>query len=587
MSGKVVKVSGPLVVAEGLFDANISDIVYIGRDGLIGEIFAVGGGRAAIRPFESMCGIGPGSEVSSSDSPLSVELGPGLIGNIFDGIQRPLRDIREFSGAHIPPGASILPLNRDKIWEFKALAAVGDVVSGGFVIGTVRETPVFLHKIMVPPGVSGTVESIESGDFTVSDVICKIRLESGALHELQMMQKWPVRTVRPYARKFTPNVPLRSGTHMIDRLFPVFKGGTATLCGASGTGKTALLSDILKRSDADVVVHIGCGGRAAETAGAFKEFFDFHDARTVQPLINRAVFVSGSSDTSAAIREASLHTGVAIAEYFRDMGYDVALAVDSLSRWAEALREISATLGEMPCEEGYPPCLSSRIAQVYGRAGAVECAGNDRRGSLTAVCALSSSGGNASDPALQAAIRASGAFWSLDSRLADTRFFPAIDCLESYSLYADECAPQHAEGSENRFAKDRDTLLSILREEAKILDGVRLFGTSSLSASDRITLETSKMIREDLLRQDGSLESRFAPDRQEKTLDIIFLFDGLCRKFSEKICGSGDLLHLATEAREKIRRLKTAPAEELSAVCGGIKIELEEEIKKLCGGECT
>ncbi|MGN1018656.1 MAG: V-type ATP synthase subunit A, partial [Oscillospiraceae bacterium] len=438
MSGTITKVSGPLVVAEGLADANVSDVVRVGSQRLIGEILNMTGDKASIQVYEETSGIGPGAVVESTGMPMSVELGPGMLENIYDGIQRPLPEIRERVGSTISRGVDVPALNREKKWEFTPVAKVGDKLSGGDVLGTVQETSAILHKIMVPPTMSGTVVSIEAGTFTVTETVAVLEDGNKVRHELSMMQKWPVRINRPYAKKFMPSRPMNSGQRIIDTLFPIAKGGTAAVPGPFGSGKTVVQHQLAKWSDVDIVVYIGCGERGNEMTDVLMEFPELTDPRNGEPLMKRTVLIANTSDMPVAAREASIYTGITIAEYFRDMGYDVAVLADSTSRWAEALREMSGRLEEMPGEEGYPAYLASRIAQFYERAGCVECLGADERhGSVTAIGAVSPPGGDISEPVSQATMRIVKVFWALDSSLAYARHFPAINWLTSYSLYVD------------------------------------------------------------------------------------------------------------------------------------------------------
>jgi V/A-type H+-transporting ATPase subunit A len=438
MSGTITKVSGPLVVAEGLADANVSDVVRVGSQRLIGEILNMTGDSAAIQVYEETSGIGPGAEVLTTGMPLSVELGPGMLENIYDGIQRPLPEIRALTGETISRGVQVPALNRKKKWQFIPVAQQGDHVIAGDVLGTVQETSAILHKIMVPPGLSGSVTKIAAGEFTVEDIVAEIEDAAGKEHKLNMIQRWPVRISRPYSAKYTPSRPMNSGQRIIDTLFPIAKGGTAAVPGPFGSGKTVVQHQLAKWSDVDIVVYIGCGERGNEMTDVLMEFPELTDPRNGEPLMKRTVLIANTSDMPVAAREASIYTGITIAEYFRDMGYDVAVLADSTSRWAEALREMSGRLEEMPGEEGYPAYLASRIAQFYERSGVVECLGSDeRRGSVTAIGAVSPPGGDISEPVSQATMRIVKVFWALDSSLAYARHFPAINWLTSYSLYVD------------------------------------------------------------------------------------------------------------------------------------------------------
>ena len=436
MSGTVTKVSGPLVVATGMADANISDVVRVGKQRLIGEILNMTGDSASIQVYEETSGLGPGAEVETTGMPMSVELGPGMLDNIYDGIQRPLPEIKSLAGDTITRGVDVPALNREKKWEFTPVAKEGDKVVAGDVLGTVQETSTILHKIMVPNGVSGTVKSITAGTFTVVETVAVVEDEAGASHELTMMQKWPVRVARPYVQKYNPSRPMNSGQRIIDTMFPIAKGGTAAIPGPFGSGKTVVQHQLAKWSDVDIVVYIGCGERGNEMTDVLMEFPELKDPRNGEPLMKRTVLIANTSDMPVAAREASIYTGITIAEYFRDMGYDVAILADSTSRWAEALREMSGRLEEMPGEEGYPAYLASRIAQFYERAGVVQCLGSDdRQGSVTAIGAVSPPGGDISEPVSQATMRIVKVFWSLDSSLAYARHFPAINWLTSYSYH--------------------------------------------------------------------------------------------------------------------------------------------------------
>ncbi len=438
MSGKITKVSGPLVVAEGLADANVSDVVRVGDSRLIGEILNMTGDRASIQVYEETSGLGPGAAVVTTGMPMSVELGPGMLDNIYDGIQRPLPEMRALTGDSITRGTDVPALNREKKWDFVPTAAVGDKLSAGDVIGTVQETSAILHRIMVPPKMSGTLKSVQGGSFTVTDTVAVLTDEKGVDHELSLMQRWPVRIARPYERKYVPARPMNSGQRIIDTLFPIAKGGTAAVPGPFGSGKTVVQHQLAKWSDVDIVIYIGCGERGNEMTDVLMEFPELKDPRNGEPLMKRTVLIANTSDMPVAAREASIYTGITIAEYFRDMGYDVAVLADSTSRWAEALREMSGRLEEMPGEEGYPAYLASRLAQFYERAGVVECLGSDeRRGSVTAIGAVSPPGGDISEPVSQATMRIVKVFWALDSSLAYARHFPAINWLTSYSLYID------------------------------------------------------------------------------------------------------------------------------------------------------
>ena len=498
----MIKVSGPLVVADGLEDANVSDVVRVGEQHLIGEILNMTGGSASIQVYEETSGLGPGAEVVTTGMPLSVELGPGMLENIYDGIQRPLPEIRDLTGETIARGVSVPALNRAKVWSFVPVAKEGDEVGAGDVLGTVQETSAILHKIMVPPTIKrGTVKWIRGGEFTVEEKIACLTLGDGSEIELDMIQRWPVRIQRPNAGKFTPSRPLNSGQRIIDTMFPVAKGGTAAVPGPFGSGKTVVQHQLAKWSDVDIVVYIGCGERGNEMTDVLNEFPELKDPRSGEPLMKRTVLIANTSDMPVAAREASIYTGITIAEYFRDMGYDVAVLADSTSRWAEALREMSGRLEEMPGEEGYPAYLASRIAQFYERAGCVTCLGSDKRqGSVTAIGAVSPPGGDTSEPVSQATMRIVKVFWALDSSLAYARHFPAINWLTSYSLYTDLLREFYDKEFGATYMANRTKAMSILQEEAELQEIVRLVGQDALSPADRMTMETARMIREDFLQ---------------------------------------------------------------------------------------
>ena len=579
--GRIVKVSGPLVVATGMQEANMADVVRVGEQRLIGEILNMTGDAASIQVYEETSGLGPGAEVVTTGAPLSVELGPGLIENIYDGIQRPLEVIREVSGSNnLPRGVEVPALDREKKWEFTPAVKPGDKVVGGDVLGTVQETDSILHKIMLPPKMKGTIVSIQSGSFTVTEPVYVLQQEDGSQVELPMMQKWPVRVGRPYKHKYPPAIPLQSGQRIVDTFFPVAKGGTAAIPGPFGSGKTVMQHALAKWSDVDLVVYIGCGERGNEMTDVLREFPELVDPRTGQSLMKRTVLIANTSDMPVAAREASIYTGITIAEYFRDMGYAVAVIADSTSRWAEALREMSGRLEEMPGEEGYPAYLSSRLAQFYERAGSVACIGSDdRRGSLTAVGAVSPPGGDLSEPVSQATMRIVKVFWALDSSLAYRRHFPAINWLNSYSLYLDSLKPWYDEHLGKEFLQNREWAMGVLQEEANLNEIVQLVGKDSLSAGDQITLETAKMIREDFLQQNSfvDIDSYSEYDRQARMLALIREYDSRCRSASERGGAIADLF--AIPVREKIGRAKSVPAGEYREAYAAMDREMEEELE--------
>ena len=583
LSGTITKVSGPLVVANGLADANVSDVVRVGEQRLIGEILNMTGDSASIQVYEETSGLGPGAKVETTGMPLSVELGPGMLENIYDGIQRPLPEIRDLTGSNITRGIEVPALNRERVWHFDPVVQPGTAVAGGDVIGTVQETTAILHKIMVPPQMKGTIKRITGGDFTVDQTVAVLTDASGVDHELNMIQRWPVRIARPYAQKFAPNKPMNSGQRIIDTLFPIAKGGTAAVPGPFGSGKTVVQHQLAKWSDVDVVVYIGCGERGNEMTDVLMEFPELTDPRNGEPLMKRTVLIANTSDMPVAAREASIYTGITIAEYFRDMGYDVAVLADSTSRWAEALREMSGRLEEMPGEEGYPAYLASRIAQFYERAGCVRCIGSedDRRGSVTAIGAVSPPGGDISEPVSQATMRIVKVFWALDSSLAYARHFPAINWLNSYSLYLDSLKPWFDENLGPEFLEDRASAMSILQSEASLNEIVQLVGKDSLSAKDQITLETAKMIREDFLQQNSfvDIDSYSEYDRQARMLALIREYDGHCREAAER---GGDLAQMfSIPAREKIGRAKSVPANQYMDNYANIMVEMDEEINAI------
>ena len=581
--GKIIKVSGPLVVADGMADASMADVVRVGPQHLIGEILNMTGDRASIQVYEETSGLGPGAEVVTTGAPLSVELGPGLIENIYDGIQRPLEEIVRRVGANITRGIQVPPLDREKLWAFTPTAAAGDAVTGGDVLGTVPETASVLHKIMVPVGVSGTVEWVaEAGQYRITQPIARLRTADGAVRELTMVQRWPVRVGRPYKKKFPPETPLQSGQRVIDTMFPIAKGGTAAVPGPFGSGKTVVQHQLAKWSDVDIVVYIGCGERGNEMTDVLREFPELVDPRTGESLMKRTVLIANTSDMPVAAREASIYTGITIAEYFRDMGYDVAVIADSTSRWAEALREMSGRLEEMPGEEGYPAYLASRLAQFYERAGVVQCMGTEERsGSLTAVGAVSPPGGDLSEPVAQATMRIVKVFWSLDASLAYRRHFPAINWLNSYSLYLDAVTPWFDEHMGPDFMKNRNRAMHLLQEENELNEIVQLVGKDSLSPKDQLTLEIARMLREDFLQQNAfmDVDAYSSFDRQMRLLALILHYETLCRDAIDK--GAALPALFAIPARERLGWAKYAAAEEYAANYQQVHAEMDGQIADL------
>jgi V/A-type H+-transporting ATPase subunit A len=562
-------------------------VVRVGSQRLIGEILNMTGDKASIQVYEETSGLGPGAAVETTGMPLSVELGPGMLDNIYDGIQRPLPEMKALTGDCITRGTDVKPLNREKKWDFVPVAQVGDKLAAGDVLGTVQETTAILHKIMVPYGLKGEIVSIESGEHTVDEVIATLRDEKGKLHELTMIQRWPVRIARPYTRKYVPSRPMNSGQRIIDTLFPIAKGGTAAVPGPFGSGKTVVQHQLAKWSDVDIVIYIGCGERGNEMTDVLMEFPELKDPRNGEPLMKRTVLIANTSDMPVAAREASIYTGITIAEYFRDMGYDVAVLADSTSRWAEALREMSGRLEEMPGEEGYPAYLASRLAQFYERAGVVECLGtDDRQGSVTAIGAVSPPGGDISEPVSQATMRIVKVFWALDSSLAYARHFPAINWLTSYSLYLDTLAPWYTQQFGEGYMQNRTKAMHILQEESELQEIVRLVGQDALSPADRLTMETAKSIREDFLQQNAFVDEDAYSSylKQYKLMDLVLHFDVLCREALQKGADMEKLFIIP--ARERIGRAKTADVKVFEQEYAEIEAQMKREIEEvIAGGE--
>ena len=587
-SGKIVKVSGPLVIAQGMHDANMFDVVRVGEQRLIGEIIEIHGDKASIQVYEETSGLGPDTDVETTGSPLSVELGPGLIETIYDGIQRPLVEIMAMTGTNIARGAEAPSLSRTKKWKFTPAVAKGDRVTAGDVLGTVPETHAVLHKIMVPNGLSGVVEEVAApGEYAVTDVIASVKKYDGGTASLTMIQKWPVRVGRPYKEKLPPKYPLSTGQRSIDTMFTLAKGGTACIPGPFGSSKTVVQHQIAKWSDVDIVVYVGCGERGNEMTDVLHEFPELIDPRTGESLMKRTVLIANTSDMPVAAREASVYTGITIAEYYRDMGYDVAVIADSTSRWAEALREMSGRLEEMPGDEGYPAYLGTRVAQFYERAGRVSCScSSDKRiGSLTAIGAVSPPGGDISEPVSQATLRIVKVFWGLDSSLAYRRHFPAINWLNSYSLYQDALKQWFDKNIDRAFVQQRDKAMAMLQEEAGLEEIVRLVGQDSLSPQDRLTLESARMIREDFLQQNAfSGNDSFSTfERQEKLLKLILKYDELCRDALTRRAPLQQLFDIP--ARERVGRAKSVAEEEYRDIYSDIEKEMAEQIETIIDGE--
>ncbi len=586
-NGKIVKVAGPLVVAEGMTNANMFDVVNVGKQRLIGEILEMRGGSASIQVYEETAGIRVGDEVVTLGSPLSVELGPGLISTIYDGIQRPLEEIRARAGSNIARGVKVPALSRDKKWKFEPKVKVGDKVIAGDIIGVVQETIVVEHKIMVPVGVEGEVAEIKDGEFTVEEIVCVVNTEKGK-KELSMMQRWPVRVERPYKEKLPPDIPMITGQRIIDTFFPMAKGGTAAVPGPFGSGKTVVQHQLAKWSDVDIVIYVGCGERGNEMTDVLMEFPELQDPRTGASLMERTVLIANTSDMPVAAREASVYTGITIAEYFRDMGYAVALIADSTSRWAEALREMSGRLEEMPGEEGYPAYLTSRLAQFYERAGRVVCLGSDNRSAaLSAIGAVSPPGGDISEPVSQATLRIVKVFWGLDSALAYARHFPAINWLQSYSLYEDRLGPWYDENMGREFMANRETAMKILQIESELNEIVRLVGIDALSAEDRLTMEVARMLREDFLQQNAfsDTDSYTSLEKQMGLMNIVLHYANVART---AIASGANMEKVFTiPARDLIGRAKNVSQETHKDEYAKIMKNIDEEIAKIVeeGGE--
>lgn len=586
--GKIVKVSGPLVVAEGMQGADMFDVVRVGEQGLIGEIIEMRGGAASIQVYEETAGLGPGAKVVTTGVPLSVELGPGMIESIYDGIQRPLTELLKISGSNITRGIDAKPLNREKKWTFVPTVAVGDEIEAGDIIGTVQETIIVELKIMVPYLIKGIVKEIKSGDFTVEDTVCVVETPDGKTENITMMQKWPVRKGRPFKEKLVPEMPLLTGQRVIDTMFPIAKGGVAAVPGPFGSGKTVVQHQLAKWAEADVVVYIGCGERGNEMTDVLMEFPELKDPKSGEPLMKRTVLIANTSDMPVAAREASIYTGITIAEYYRDMGFSVALMADSTSRWAEALREMSGRLEEMPGEEGYPAYLASRLAQFYERAGRVISLGKvGREGALSAIGAVSPPGGDISEPVSQATLRIVKVFWSLDASLAYSRHFPAINWLNSYSLYVDKLAKWFADNVDKDFPAMRSETMKLLQEEAELQEIVQLVGQDALSFSDQFKLESCKSIREDYLHQNAfhDIDTYASMNKQNRLLRLILEY---YRQGSDAIEKGADYHPLVNlPIRETIGRFKYIEEKDVDAEYERVLEELTKNISDLVseGGE--
>ena len=583
-TGRIIKVSGPLVVAEGMEEANIYDVVKVGEKKLIGEIIEMRGDKASIQVYEETTGIGTGDPVITTGEPLSLELGPGLIESMFDGIQRPLDAFeRAAKSPFLVRGIAVNALDREKVWTFVPTVKEGDEVEAGDVIGTVQETAVVLHKIMVPYGVSGKVKSIKGGDFTVDSTVCVVETAKGD-RELSLMQKWPARKGRPYATKLKPDAPMTTGQRVIDTFFPVTKGGAAAVPGPFGAGKTVTQHQIAKWGDAEIVVYVGCGERGNEMTDVLNEFPELIDPKTGQSLMKRTVLIANTSNMPVAAREASIYTGITIAEYFRDMGYSVSIMADSTSRWAEALREMSGRLEEMPGDEGYPAYLGSRLAEYYERAGRVICLGKDgREGAVTAIGAVSPPGGDISEPVTQSTLRIVKVFWGLDAQLAYKRHFPAINWLSSYSLYADTVDAYFNREVAPDWSELRMEAMALLQEEASLEEIVRLIGIDALSAQDRLKLEVAKSIREEYLQQNSfhEVDTYTSLEKQYRMLKLVILFKKEAERALEAGVYLNDILNL--EVRDKVARAKYIEEKDIKRtdeIAAEVKAAIDELISK-------
>ena len=576
--GTIVKVAGPLVVAEGLAASRMYDLVRVGAQGLMGEIIEMRGDRASIQVYEETEGLGPGDPVEGTGAPLSVELGPGMLSAVYDGVQRPLDVLEATSGAFLKRGITAPGLDRDKRWEFVPVLAAGDPVEGGTIIGTVQENTVIQHRIMVPPGISGTLEALAADAYTVTDEIGRVKTSEGESVPLRLMQTWPVRMPRPYVRKVSVTEPLVTGTRVIDTFFPLMKGGVACIPGPFGAGKTVTQHQVAKWSNAEVVVFIGCGERGNEMTDVLMEFPELTDPYSGEPLMKRTVLVANTSNMPVAAREASVYTGITMAEYFRDMGYNVVLQADSTSRWAEAMREISGRLEEMPGEEGFPAYLGTKLAAFYERAGKVECLGGSRVGSVTVVGSVSPPGGDLSEPVVQNTLRVVKVFWALQDRLAYERHFPAIDWLTSYSLYLDKVAPFWREHVSPEFRGRRDACMAMLQRENELAEIVRLVGLEALSGDEQILMETAKSIREDFLQQNAFRDDDQFTSliKQDRLLATILLFHEKAVAAHANGASLKDIF--AAPVRERITRAKYLSEDEAPAVLDAIACDIETQL---------
>ena len=583
--GVIKKVAGPLVIAEGMRDANMFDVVRVSKERLIGEIIEMHGDQASIQVYEETAGLGPGEEVESTEAPLSVELGPGLIASIYDGIQRPLDDIMKVAGNNLKRGVEVPSLKRDLKWDFVPCMNVGDEVETGDVIGTVKETEVVTQKIMIPYGIKGKIKSITAGNYTVTETVAVVETKDGD-KEITLMQKWPVRKGRPYAKKLPPTKPLVTGQRVVDTLFPIARGGVAAVPGPFGSGKTVIQHQLAKWAEADIVVYIGCGERGNEMTDVLNEFPELKDPKTGRSLMERTVLIANTSDMPVAAREASIYTGITIAEYFRDMGYSVALMADSTSRWAEALREMSGRLEEMPGEEGYPAYLGSRLAQFYERAGEVISLGKEgREGALSVIGAVSPPGGDISEPVSQATLRIVKVFWGLDSALAYKRHFPAINWLTSYSLYVDNIGKWFEENVSEEWLKLRQELMSLLQDEAQLEEIVKMVGMDALSPTDRLKMEAARSIREDFLHQNSfhEVDTYTSLNKQHNMMKLVMAFYNESLEALNGGASINDILKM--DVRERIGRYKYTLEADVDTEYDKIYKELAVEIANILGKE--
>ena len=583
--GTIKKVAGPLVIAEGMRDANMYDVVRVSSQRLIGEIIEMHGDQASIQVYEETAGLGPGEPVESTEMPLSVELGPGLIASIYDGIQRPLDEIMKICGNNLQRGVEVPSLDRQKKWNFVPAAKVGDEIEAGDIIGTVQETSVVEQRIMVPYGVKGKIKEIKAGDFTVEETVASVETAEG-IREISLMQKWPVRKGRPYKKKLPPAMPLVTGQRVIDAFFPIAKGGVAAVPGPFGSGKTVIQHQLAKWAEADIVVYIGCGERGNEMTDVLNEFPELKDPKTGKSLMERTVLIANTSDMPVAAREASIYTGITIAEYFRDMGYSVALMADSTSRWAEALREMSGRLEEMPGEEGYPAYLGSRLAQFYERAGHVINLGKDgREGALSVIGAVSPPGGDISEPVSQATLRIVKVFWGLDSNLAYKRHFPAINWLTSYSQYLDNVSGWFGQNVSEEWMEDRQKMMRLLQEEAELDEIVQMVGMDALSAPDRLKMEAARSIREDFLHQNSfhEVDTYTSLRKQLLMMKLVLAYYEKAAEALQNGAKVHDLINLPV--REQIGRFKYTLEENAEKEYANVMSTLEIQTKDACGKE--